>query len=194
MGGMTAAVVASRATGIVRGVILVDPTFLSPQRQREVCDSDVAERHRRLLSQDECEVLVQLRSRHARRSPEILELIASARLQTRMSAFEVLTPPNPEYDRLVSRIDVPILLVIADMPGSFPSRRNDSAAVLRGVEAGRTVVVTRNGTPVAELRHIQPHRFVPRAAIADAQGGAPRIDARRFREDLDAVIDQRVDG
>src|SRR5215471_11388081 len=52
MGGMTAAVVASRVAEIIRGVILVDPTFLSPERQREVCDSDVAEQHRRLVTLD----------------------------------------------------------------------------------------------------------------------------------------------
>ena len=114
MGGMTAAMVASLAAKIIRGVILVDPTFLSPQRQREVCDSDVVEQHRRLLSQDKCDVLAQLRLRHTRRSPEIVELIASARLQTRLSAFDVLTPPNPEYHQLVSTIDVPILFVIGD--------------------------------------------------------------------------------
>ncbi len=114
MGGMTAAVVASLAAEMIRGVILVDPTFLSEQRQREVCDSDVVEQHRRLLSQDKGEVLTQLRLRHPRRSPELVELIADARLQTRLSAFDVLTPPNPEYHRLVSTIEVPILLVIGD--------------------------------------------------------------------------------
>lgn len=114
MGGMTAAVVASLASKIIRGVILIDPTFLSPQRQREVCDSDVAEQHRLLLTQDKHNVLAQIRSRHTRRSPEIVELIASARLLTRMSAFDVLTPPNPEYHQLVSTIDVPILFVIGD--------------------------------------------------------------------------------
>ena len=114
MGGMTAAVVASLAAKIVGGVILVDPTFLSPRRQREVCDSDVVEQHRRLLSQDKCDVLAQLRLRHERRSPEIIELITSARLQTRLSAFDVLTPPNPEYHQLVTTIDVPILFVIGD--------------------------------------------------------------------------------
>lgn len=72
--------------------------------------------------------------------------------------------------------------------------RNDSAAVLREVQAGKTLIVTRNGTPVAELRPLRPHRFVPRATIADAAARAPRVDARRFRADLDAVIDQRVDG
>jgi prevent-host-death family protein len=72
--------------------------------------------------------------------------------------------------------------------------RNDSAAVLREVEAGRTLIVTRNGTPVAELRPLGPRRFVPRATIADAAARAPRIDADRFRADIDAVVDQRVDG
>ena len=114
MGGMTAAVVASLAGNGVRGVILADPTFLSAERQREVYGSDVAEQHRRLLTQDGCAVLADLRSRHTRRSPEIVELMASARLQTRMSAFDVLTPPNPEYRPLVSTIDVPILFVIGD--------------------------------------------------------------------------------
>jgi prevent-host-death family protein len=72
--------------------------------------------------------------------------------------------------------------------------RNESAAVLREVEAGRTFVVTRNGTPVAELRPLRPRRFVPRAVLADAAGRAPRIDAGQFRADVDALIDQRIDG
>jgi len=71
--------------------------------------------------------------------------------------------------------------------------RNESAAVLREVEAGATVVVTRNGTPVAELRPIRPKRFVLRATLAEAAARSPRIDAARFRADLDALIDQRVD-
>ena len=71
--------------------------------------------------------------------------------------------------------------------------RIQSAAVLREVEAGRTFVLTRNGTPVAELRPIRPRQFVPRAMIADAGAHAPRVDARQFRADLDSVIDQRID-
>jgi pimeloyl-ACP methyl ester carboxylesterase len=116
MGGMTAAVVANQIGDVVSGVILADPTFLSPQRQREVCDSDVAEQHRRLLSRKKDEVLAEARIRHPHRSPEILELLAEARLQTRLGAFDVLTPPNPDYRRLISTICVPILLVIGDLP------------------------------------------------------------------------------
>jgi N-formylmaleamate deformylase len=59
MGGMTAAVVASQLATAIRGLILADPTFLSPQRQREVHESDAVEQHRRLLSLDRVDVLSQ---------------------------------------------------------------------------------------------------------------------------------------
>ena len=72
--------------------------------------------------------------------------------------------------------------------------RNDSGAVLREVQAGQTVIVTRNGVPIAELRPLPPRRFVPRAVIADAARRAPRVDAGRLRADLDAAVDQSVDG
>lgn len=71
--------------------------------------------------------------------------------------------------------------------------RNDSGAILREVQSGQSLIVTRNGMPIAELRPIQPRRFVPRAAIAGAAERAPQIDAQRFRTDIDAIIDQRVD-
>lgn len=72
--------------------------------------------------------------------------------------------------------------------------RNDSGAVLREVQAGQTIVITRNGEPVAELRPISPSRFVPRGAIAAAGQRAPRVDAARLRADLDKVVDPSIDG
>lgn len=72
--------------------------------------------------------------------------------------------------------------------------RNNSGAVLREVQAGQTIIVTRNGMPVAELRPVPPRRFVPRAAIADSARRAPRIDAARLRADLGTVADQSIDG
>jgi pimeloyl-ACP methyl ester carboxylesterase len=116
MGGMTAAVVASRGAKMIRGLVLVDPTFLSPERQREVHESDVADQHRRVLGLQKTDLVAQARARHPHRSPEIIELQAEARLKTRMGAFDVLTPPNPEYREVVSAIEVPSLLVIGDEP------------------------------------------------------------------------------
>jgi prevent-host-death family protein len=67
--------------------------------------------------------------------------------------------------------------------------RNDSAAVLRDVQSGQTITVTRNGTPVAELRPLHARTFVPRSVIAAAARRAPHIDLVRMRADLDAVVD-----
>jgi prevent-host-death family protein len=71
--------------------------------------------------------------------------------------------------------------------------RNDSASVLRDVQAGQTITVTRNGMPVAELRPVAGRRFVPRAVIAEAAPRAPRVELGRLRADLDAVVNPAVD-
>lgn len=118
---------ASDVVGLIQGLGLAAPILLghswrhlggphvlSPQRQREVHESDVVDQHRRLLSLDKGDVLAQARIRHAHRRPEFVELITEARLKARIGAFDVLTPPNPEYHRLVSTIGVPILLVLGD--------------------------------------------------------------------------------
>ena len=51
-----------------------------------------------------------------------------------------------------------------------------------------------SGAPTGEPPPAGARRFVSRAAIAAAARSAPRIDAERFRADLDALIDPRVDG
>jgi pimeloyl-ACP methyl ester carboxylesterase len=112
MGGMVAAVVATRAR--LRGVVLVDPTFLSAERQREVRDSDVAEQHRRVLGLARADLVAELRTRHPQRASELIELLADARQRTSLAAFDVLTPPNPDYREVVRAIEAPSVLVIAD--------------------------------------------------------------------------------
>jgi N-formylmaleamate deformylase len=165
MGGMTAAVVASQMATAIRGVILADPTFLSPWRQREVHESDVVEQHRGLLSSDKGDVMAQARARHPQRSPEFIELLAEARLQTQMAAFDVLTPPSPEYRELVSGISVPILLVIGDN-GAVVSL--ETAQELRNLNPGLRVEQIQDvghGLP-----YDQPDRFeaVVRAFLRSA--------------------------
>lgn len=116
MGGMTAALAASRGKATIGGLILVDPTFLSAARERELAESDVAEQHRRALAVSKAELIALARARHPARSLEIIELQADARLRTSMHAFEVLAPPYPPYRDVVRAIGVPTLLVIGDDP------------------------------------------------------------------------------
>lgn len=117
MGGMTAAVVASRNPKLLRCLILADPTFLSPKVQRQIRDSDVADQHRRYLNMSFDDIVAEARTRHPDRSLDTIELIARARLQTSMGAFDVLTPPNPDYMKVVSGIEIPSLLVIGGSAG-----------------------------------------------------------------------------
>lgn len=114
MGGMTAAVIAARKPAVLQKVMLADPPFISPKIQREVRDSDVAYQHKQLLSLTLEEVIADARVRNPRRSPEMLELFARARLETSMAAFDILTPPYPVYREVMRRIDIPCLLVFGD--------------------------------------------------------------------------------
>lgn len=114
MGGLVATVVASRQPALLRALVLIDPTYLSPAVQREVRDSDVAEQHRLMRERSLDELVADQRRRHPRRSAENHELYARARLQTSMAALDVLTPPNPDFRLLIPQIELPCLLVISD--------------------------------------------------------------------------------
>ncbi|MBK7192034.1 MAG: alpha/beta hydrolase [Myxococcales bacterium] len=161
MGGMTAAVVASRAGAALRGVVLVDPTFLSPARQREVYASDVAEQHQRARAMSRAELVAQARARNPRRALELIELQAEARLATSPRALAVLAPPNPDYRAVVAAIDVPCLLVIGDAPVVTPAM-------------------------AAELQGLNPRVRV--AQIADAGHGLPFDQPARLNEVVAAFL------
>ena len=70
--------------------------------------------------------------------------------------------------------------------------RNENAKVIEAVTAGETFIITRNGEPVAELRPLRAGRrtFITRDEVASLAAAPVRIDHRRFREDLDRLIDQ----
>ena len=68
--------------------------------------------------------------------------------------------------------------------------RNESGRVMRELDKGRSFIVTRNGIPVGELSPLRQRTFVPADAVMAAFACAPSIDSARFREDVDALIDQ----
>ncbi len=137
MGGMTAAVVASKNPKLLRGLVLVDPTFLTLLRQSEVYESDIADQHRRILSRSREDYLAEMRDRPSRRSGELIERIAQARLQTSIHAFKVLTPPNPDYVELIKALDVPSLLILGEVD---PVVSPEVAAELAGINPCLEVV------------------------------------------------------
>ena len=68
--------------------------------------------------------------------------------------------------------------------------RNESGRIMRALDNGQSFTVTRNGVPVGELIPVRPRLFVSAEAVAAAFASAPRIARRRFRKDIDVLIDQ----
>jgi prevent-host-death family protein len=66
--------------------------------------------------------------------------------------------------------------------------RNESAAVMDAVEAGETIVVTRNGNPIAELRPLQRRRLATTAEVAGALRSLPRIEIESMRDEADRLL------
>ena len=74
------------------------------------------------------------------------------------------------------------------MPESIAKRqlRNDSAEIMRRVEAGESFVVTRNGHPVADLTPHGPEHRAKRFTLREQQEHArtlPPIDVEQWYAD-----------
>lgn len=61
---------------------------------------------------------------------------------------------------------------------------------MRCLDLGESLIVTRNGTPLGELTPLRRHRVVSTDTVVAVFRHAPAVDARRFREDLGAGVDQ----
>lgn len=68
--------------------------------------------------------------------------------------------------------------------------RNSSGEVMRALDRGESFLVTRNGVPVGELTPVRPRRFVSAEEAVASFGGASPLDSARFRDDIDALLDQ----
>jgi prevent-host-death family protein len=66
--------------------------------------------------------------------------------------------------------------------------RNRGGEVLRRVERGERIVVTRDGTPVAELRPL-PNPSVGPAELIRRRRHLPQVDPDALRRDIDDLID-----
>ena len=64
---------------------------------------------------------------------------------------------------------------------------------MRLLDQGESFTVTRKGVPVGELAPLRRNRFVTADSAIAMFRNAPRIDAARFRADLDPIADQVAD-
>lgn len=69
--------------------------------------------------------------------------------------------------------------------------RNRGGAVVDRVAAGERLVVTRSGTPVAELRPLRS-KLVSAATLLERWRRLPVLDYEALGDDLDAIIEARA--
>lgn len=69
--------------------------------------------------------------------------------------------------------------------------RNRGGEVVDRVSTGERLLVTRDGTPVAELHPVRPAALDADALIRRWRD-RPRLDAAAFCRDVDSVLDQRL--
>ncbi len=70
--------------------------------------------------------------------------------------------------------------------------RNDTPAIMRAIEHGESFVLTRNGTPIADLiPHARPaeRQRVTGADLLAAADQLPKVDVGQFFADLDRYVD-----
>lgn len=69
--------------------------------------------------------------------------------------------------------------------------RNHGGQVLDRVAVGESVTITRDGKPVARLEPLGRERLSA-AAVVERFRRLPAVDDRGLRDDIDAVVDQRL--
>lgn len=69
--------------------------------------------------------------------------------------------------------------------------RNHGGRVLERVARGEMLTVTKDGSPVAELRPLR-RRSLPAAELIARAKRTPKVDPERLRQDIDAVLDQSL--
>ncbi len=164
IGGMTAAMVASRLGASISGIILADPTFISSEWQNEIYKNQVVAQHRQMLEATKEALFRQAKARHRYRASAIIEHMIEAQLQTSVHAFDVLIPPHPEFDELIRNIYIPSLLVMGS----------------EGIVSAETV---------RELHDINPdleYKLIP-----DAGHGLPYDEPARLAATIDAFLKRK---
>jgi prevent-host-death family protein len=66
--------------------------------------------------------------------------------------------------------------------------RNHGGEILDRVADGESLIVTRDGRPVAELRPLPRHPLAARL-ILERWHGLPAVDPERLKSDIDSVLD-----
>lgn len=114
MGGLTAALVAAAAPGRVRGAILEDPAFITPEGWASPQLKAWRAKYEQSLGCSDAELIASGRVEHPGWPAEILPIWARAKQETSPQAFAWFDLPPTDFRAVVARIAVPTLLVTGE--------------------------------------------------------------------------------
>lgn len=115
MGGLTAAAAAAAIPERIRGVILEDPAFISPEAWRSDMLRQWPLDHQATLQLSEAELIAQGQALNPQWVPDTFVPWARAKLQSTMHVFKWFDGPPDSFRDLVARFAVPALLITGDI-------------------------------------------------------------------------------
>jgi pimeloyl-ACP methyl ester carboxylesterase len=114
MGGLTAALVAADAPGRVRGAILEDPAFISPEGWASPMLPEWRAQHAVALGWSVEEMIASGRAEHPGWPDDIWATWARAKLETSLKAFDWFNFPPTDFRAVIARLGAPTLLITGE--------------------------------------------------------------------------------
>lgn len=110
MGGMTAAIAASLKPSYFTKLILIDPSFIPKDSPHKVDVKELKAKHKQILEGSKQEFIA-ARKAQSLRTTQILQLLADARFQTSLNAFDILDPLHTDFTSIVKTLEMDTLLI-----------------------------------------------------------------------------------
>jgi N-formylmaleamate deformylase len=169
MGGLTAALVAADRPEGVRGAILEDPAFVSPEGWASPMLPEWRAQHAVALRWSLEEMIASGRSEHPGWPDDIFPTWARAKLETSLKAFDWFDLPPTDFRAIIARLGVPTLLITGEpaLGAVVPAALAEELAALNPLL--RVAHVPGAGHCI---RYEQPERYatVVRAFLAEQLG------------------------
>lgn len=156
MGGLTAAQLAAQAPERIRGAILEDPAFISPENWASPQRLSWKEQHQLTLAMREEELIARGRAESPRWHPDVFPTWARSKLEAKIAVFDWLQLPHSDFWAISAQIAVPTLLVTGE-------------PVLGAIISAEVAAALQASNPLLEVAHVpgvghciryeQPHHF-----------------------------------